>query len=247
VILQKQLTTLTSVLRLWGFEWKVDSLVVLVIGFAGDIPTFTVDVEGNQVPLERVTCMNVLGNDVYAEYRGHMGVSRAELRLPTVPFSKHVAYFRSSAVLLAAKCRRYVALVQSVLLCVVRASSGTPTAWGEFMYSKGAACTTWLRLVGQQRRSGISGSRLGSDGVVSSSRSSVSSRRCNELCTPYGDLVRMLLGISLYGRVSMPLSSKSTRGRPGLLPRNVDGWVHMQCEVKACNIVPHVLFVMQGD
>eukprot|EP00959_Pyramimonas_sp_CCMP1952_P052255 1092251-Pyramimonas_sp.AAC.1 len=50
---------------------------------------------------------------------------------------------------------------------VVKASPGTPTAWGGFMYSKGAACTTWLRLASQQRRSGISGSRLGSDGVAS--------------------------------------------------------------------------------
>jgi len=115
-IFQKQLTTLTSVLRLWGFEWKIDSQAVLVIGFSCVIPTFTVDVEGEQVPLARVSCMNVLCNDVYAEYKGPRGDVSRRICAAHRAFYKHIAYFRCSAVSWAAKCRKYVSLVQSVLL-----------------------------------------------------------------------------------------------------------------------------------
>ena len=80
------------------------------------VPDFSVDVQGIPTILKRVEVLNVLGNDVAAEFRKpHVDLTR-RLLLAQRAFFGYQGYFRSRAVAWSRKCQRYVSLVQSVLI-----------------------------------------------------------------------------------------------------------------------------------
>ena len=113
---QEQLTSLTSILRDWGFEWKADSLEYAAVGFDCELPVISVVIEDTYVPLRAVDRLNVLGNDVLISYRERHADLVARIGKARGAFFKRSVYFRTRAVLWKQKCRRYVSLVQSVLL-----------------------------------------------------------------------------------------------------------------------------------
>ena len=125
VTFQRQLTDLTLVLRDWGFEWKPESLEFIAVGFDTlarskefdtPVPDFTVNIGGSPTKLKRVQALNVLGNDVAADYRlPHTDLSR-RLLLAQRAFFANQDYFRTRAVAWGRKCKRYVSIVQSVLI-----------------------------------------------------------------------------------------------------------------------------------
>eukprot|EP00959_Pyramimonas_sp_CCMP1952_P318000 6654593-Pyramimonas_sp.AAC.1 len=113
---QSQVSSMTAVLRDWGFEWKADSLEVMYVGFSERCPPIVVHVESRQVEFKVVERMNVLGNDVCSTYREvHRDLERRVCSVRRA-FYANIRYFRARAVPWQDQCKKYISLVQSVRL-----------------------------------------------------------------------------------------------------------------------------------